>query len=282
MKEASLNLILLNAGHAEHYANWNYEKIRSPFARIYYVTKGTATIMLDKGKHTLKPEYLYLLPSFTTHSDECTGEFALYYIHIYETGTNISGIFEHFDFPFEIKAIPIDLTLIERLISINSNRELKKYDPKSYDNTSTLLNTIAVSVNAPIAETMETQGILQQLLSRFIKTATPKYVSTDKRILNALEYITNNIEKEINIRQLADICFLSLDHFIRLFKKEMKQTPLVYINEKRIEKALSLLIFTNQPVKDIAYQLSFENVSYFNRLFKKQTGCTPMEYRMSV
>jgi AraC-like DNA-binding protein len=282
MNKDTYNLILLNAGHAVHYANWNYEKIRSSFARIYYVTKGMATVKLETGTHILQPDYLYLLPSFTTHTDECSGEFALYYLHVYDISNNTTSLFERFNFPFEIKAISVDRVLIERLLTINPNIELKKYDPKLYDNTPTLLDSISSRVSVPIAETFETQGILQQLLSRFLKTATPKFVATDKRILISLEYITSHIEDELNIRKLANICSLSLDHFIRLFRKEMNKTPLVYINEKRIERAQSLLIFTNQPVKDIAYQLSFENVSYFNRLFKKYTGYTPLEYRMKA
>jgi AraC-like DNA-binding protein len=282
MKPEPLNLILLNAGLAEHHADWNYDRIRSPFVRIYYVIKGTATVKLEIGSYELKAHHLYLIPAFTIHSDECSGEFSLYYIHIYESLSNSTSIFEQFQFPFEVEAIPLDFILIERLMSINPNRELERYDPKSYDNTSTLMDTIALSVQSPFSETLETQGILQQLVSRFLMTAKLKYTVTDKRILNSLVYITNNIENDINIQQLTNICCLSPDHFIRLFRKEMKRTPIIYINQKKIERAQSLFIFTNRSVKDIAYQLSFDNVSYFNRLFKKYTGQTPVEYRSAI
>jgi AraC-like DNA-binding protein len=282
MNKDSNNLILLNIGLAHHNADWNYEKIRSPFARIYYITKGEAIVKLDTSSHILKPFHMYLIPPFTTHTDECTGEFELYYLHLYEAGNVPIGIFEQFNFPFEIKASNLDLTLIKRLISINPYRELKKYDPKIYDNTSTLLNTIAISSKVPIADSMESQGILQQLLSRFLRDATLKYLAIDKRILKAIEFINTNIDKDIDIKKLADTSCVSTDHFIRLFKKEVTLTPQVYINEKKIEKAQSLLIFTNQSVKSIALQLSFGNISYFNRLFKKQIGFTPLEYRSSV
>ena len=35
----------------------------------------------------------------------------------------------------------------------------------------------------------------------------------------------------------------------------------------------------NRSIKDIAYSLAFENLSYFNRVFKKITGLTPSQYR---
>lgn len=69
------------------------------------------------------------------------------------------------------------------------------------------------------------------------------------------------------------------DHFIRLFKKELGTTPLQYINQKKIEKSQLLLITEEIAVKEIAFQLAFEDYSYFNRLFKKITGVTPQEYR---
>ena len=47
----------------------------------------------------------------------------------------------------------------------------------------------------------------------------------------------------------------------------------------KIEKAQLLLVTEEMPIKEIAFQLSYEDHSYFNRLFKKITGETPQEYR---
>jgi AraC-like DNA-binding protein len=282
MNRENFNLIVLNIGLAKHHADWNYKKIRSPFARIYYVTKGAAYILLENSSYALKPNYLYLIPPFTIHTDECFGEFELYYLHFFETEISPIRLFERYSFPFESLASELDLILIKRLISIHPQRELKKYDPKSYDNTSTFLNNIADSAKAPAADSLETQGIIQQLLSRFMNRANAKIATSDERILKSIEYIHNHIDQDINIKELASMACLSDDHFIRMFKKEIKQTPLAYINQKKIEKAQFLLIFTSQSIKSIAFHLSFGNISYFNRLFKRQTGYTPLSYRSSV
>lgn len=82
----------------------------------------------------------------------------------------------------------------------------------------------------------------------------------------------------LSVSQLSELCFLSSDHYIRLFKKEMNCTPIQYINQKKIERAQLLLSLKNESIKEIAYSLSFENISYFNRLFKKMTGKTPRQY----
>ena len=75
---------------------------------------------------------------------------------------------------------------------------------------------------------------------------------------------------------------MSKDHFIRLFRKEVGETPVQYINHKKIEQAQLLLLTQDCSVKEIAYSLSFTDNSYFNRLFRKITGISPSKYREST
>ncbi len=278
----NLQLILLNAGGSVHNGDWNWKGISSPFTRLFYVKEGKAKISLHNGIHELKPYCLYLIPSFTLHSYECDGYFSHYYVHIYEKQSSNISILEEMNFPIEIESNQSDLLLIERLMEINRGRELSQFDPKTYDNPPTLLHNIAVEASQPEYAVLETKGILLQLLSRFIRYATPKSDVSDERIVKVLNYIRKNIDKPINIATLSNISNLSDDHFIRLFKKEMNRTPIDYINQKKIERAQFMLIVENIPIKDIAYELSFENISYFNRLFKKITGCTPGQYQISA
>lgn len=71
------------------------------------------------------------------------------------------------------------------------------------------------------------------LISRFLKDAQPKDSSSDNRIINVVNFIRKNIDKNIDIDTLAGLSCLSKDHFIRLFKSEMKTTPLQYIVKKK-------------------------------------------------
>ncbi len=271
-------LILLNAGQSTHHGDWNWKEISSPFTRLFYVKEGNARVSLPDKVQELKPHCLYLIPSFTLHSYECGGYFSHYYIHIYEKQSSGISVLEEMNFPVEIEASQSDLWLVERLMEINRGRELRQFDPKTYDNPPTLLHNIAIVASQPEYANWETKGILLQLLSRFIRYATPKSDVSDERIIRVLHYIRRNLDKPIKISTLADISSLSDDHFIRLFKKEMNRTPIDYINQKKIEKAQLMLIVEHVSIKDIAYGLSFENISYFNRLFKKTVGCTPGQY----
>lgn len=71
----------------------------------------------------------------------------------------------------------------------------------------------------------------------------------DNRIQKVLSHIRKNIYKTVDIDSLAAISCLSKDHFIRLSKKEVGNTPLQYINQKKIEKAQLILITEDIPVK---------------------------------
>lgn len=274
-----LHLLILNVGLAIHNADWNWRNVNSPFTRLYYVTEGAARILLPTGIQELKPDHLYLVPSFTTHSYLCDTHFAHYYLHIYEDHQSESSILEDFSFPTEIPAGDLELPLIKRLCGINPTMQLPQSDPTSYDNNPTLIKNIIKNKQRTFCDKVESRGIVYQLMARFLKDAQPKAEINDDRIQKVLSYIRKNIYKTIDIDSLAAISCLSKDHFIRLFKKEINNTPLQYINQKKIEKAQLILITDSMPIKNISYLLAYEDHSYFNRLFKKLTGVTPQQYR---
>lgn len=276
-----LNLILLNVGFSELNANWNWKKVHSPFARIYYIKGGEAKIHIAERTYTLKPGCMYLTPPFTMHDDECDSYFSLYYIHFYEKAINKESIFDTYDFPIEIKGYELDFLQIQRLLSINPGRHLQQIDPGLYDNMPTFSRYIADNNKMPLHSVVETQGILMQLMSRFLGQSKMKSRNKDARINKCLQFIHENTDKDISISQLADISCITEDHFIRIFKKEMNCTPLKYINMKKIEKAQLLLLTTKLPIREIALELSIDNVSYFNRIFKQYVGKTPTSYRDS-
>ncbi|WP_165042588.1 AraC family transcriptional regulator [Dysgonomonas sp. ZJ709] len=275
----NLDLILLNVGYSELNANWNWKKIYSPFARIYYIKDGIAKTNIANQTYILEPNHLYLTPPFTEHDDECDSYFSLFYIHFYENLINKESVFDKFDFPIGIKATPLDLLLTERLLKINPDRHLRHFDPQLYDNPPTFSQYVADNNKMPLHSVVETQGILSQLMSRFLELVRIKTYDKDSRINKSLKYIHENIDKNISISDLSDAACISEDHFIRIFKNVMNQTPVRYINLKKIEKAQLLLLTTERAIRDIAFDLSIDNISYFNRVFKQYMNMTPSKYR---
>jgi AraC-like DNA-binding protein len=273
------DFILLNIGYSELNANWNWKEIYSPFARLYYVKAGEARTCIRNKVYPLEPGCLYLTPPFSLHNDECDGYFSLYYIHFYENATGKESIFDKYEFPVRIEASALDLQLIERLHVLNPGRYLVNIDPKTYDNPPAFSRYMADNNKLPYHVLLETQCILSILMARFVEFRLRKSIDKDMRINKSLQYIHEHTDREISINDLSEIACVSNDHFIRLFKKETGQTPLQYINNKKIEKAQLLLLTTPSSIRNIALDLSLDNISYFNKLFKQHTGKTPLEYR---
>lgn len=272
--------IVLNIGYASLDADWNWQDVRSPFARLYYVTAGTAEVIMPNYTIHLRPGHLYLVPSFALHSNRCNGHFEHYYVHLYEDPKSEVHIFEDLELPYEVKGTSLDEALFARLLRSNPTMGLGKFDPQSYDNTEQLVTDIRRDKQHGFANRMEMRGIIYQLLSRFLVQAVTKVHSDDDRIQSILMYIRKNLNELNDVDTLAKMTDLSKDHFIRLFKKATGETPIQYITLRKIERAEILLSTTNLSVKDVAHTLGYEDHSYFNRLFKKCVGLTPRDYRI--
>lgn len=274
-----LHLLTLNVGFAKHIGDWNWKNVRSPFARLYYVTDGTAKIELPSGVYTLLPSHLYYIPAYTMHSYVCDSPFSHYYIHIYEDQTAGMGLLDDWNLPFEVSADAMDLELVKRLCYINPFLKLQQSDPTVYDNHQTLMSNLQLNMRRPFSDKVESRGILFILISRFLKYATPKTEVKDDRIYDSLAYIRKNLHEQIDVYQLAERACMSKDHFIRLFRRETGDTPNAYVIQRKMERAELMLVTTDNSVKSIASALGYDDYSYFNRVFKKNAGITPQQYR---
>lgn len=106
---------------------------------------------------------------------------------------------------------------------------------------------------------------------------------TVSRFNDALKiYIANNSLHEQglpSVNYMADKLFLSPRYLSDLLKQETGKTALELIHLSLVSEAKNLLRLGGKGVSEIAYELGFENASYFTRLFKKQSGMTPLEFR---
>ena len=276
-----LKLIILNVGYAVHDGDWNWNDVRSPFTRLYYVTEGSAQVMTPSGLFTLTPGHLYLIPTFVLHTDIDPSRFEHFYVHVYEDVSSKRRVFEDFDFPFELEAGPLDLDLFRRLCELNPSSELGQLNPSSYHQDSTFRKNLENITARPLWNDMESRGIVYQLVSRFLKDARPKVSTVDDRIHTVLSYIHRNLDKQINTSDLVAIACLSNDHFIRVFKREVGDTPMNYITMMKMQRAQLLLATEKGSIKNVAYGLGYDDHSYFNRVFKSKVGMTPQQYRAS-
>ena len=103
-----------------------------------------------------------------------------------------------------------------------------------------------------------------------------------KEIKKAMNYIENNLKKEIRTEDIADSAGFSKYHFQRVFKRETGLNLYEYIQKRRLAEASSLLLNSNIRILDIAVYLCFESQEVFTRAFKKVYGLPPGQYRKAL
>ena len=114
--------------------SWNYRDICSPFFRMFYILDVEGQIN-HKGKvYSLKPDNIYLIPSYTQCSYSCGQQLSMIYILFVHQMYNEMRVYYLHDHLFEVKSFPVDKSHFERLIELNPNMELFNYDPARYDN----------------------------------------------------------------------------------------------------------------------------------------------------
>lgn len=120
------------------------------------------------------------------------------------------------------------------------------------------------------------ESYILHLLDRYGDSTRHPY---DVLIENIKTYIDENLLYDFSIENMAAIFNYNEKYLGRLFKTKTGRTIKEYCNEQKIKKAKNLLKRTELHISDIAGQVGFNNVTYFNRIFKSLTGLTPQQFR---
>lgn len=255
-----------------------YEDIISPFTRLYLITKGTGYLIIGGDKITLEAGKIYLIPRYTS----CTYFFGRnlehYYIHF--TIDHQDGLSPYNLFPIinELVASELDYFLIKRVLELNPDLQLPHHHPDIYQRK--LWLNKKVTFHSP-SQYLETIGILGQLFSRFVGMGQ-NYNTSELIMYNIqsiLIYIQENIERDIRVEELAEMAYLSKDHFSKVFKSIFGVSPGNFVINKRIERAQFLLLTTDLSQREISEKTGFKNAAYLSRIFKSRTSYTPDSYR---
>jgi AraC-like DNA-binding protein len=123
------------------------------------------------------------------------------------------------------------------------------------------------------------QHYLAILIMLFHRHATPNAQSGPPLLVRYRELLAMHFVEWTKPAQYASAMHVSADHLNEVVKQHTGQTLSSHITERRILEAKRLLLHAKESIKEIAWHLQFNEVSYFNRFFKLHTGCTPAAFR---
>jgi len=274
---------LLHVDHVNLTQKWNYRNVISPYYRLYYIDEGEGFISNGQKKLKLEPGYIYIIPSFTLCNLYCPSRLSQYFIQFFEESPDGISLFYNNRTLIKTPASELDVANFKRMLQINPGRGINRSDnPKVYEKNDYYREYQELNNKQSDSVYLETQGIILQLLSRFLasKQSPLKHAQTiPSKVLDAMSYIQMNLNQPLTIAHLAQRANQHQDYFSRQFLQYSGERPLNYIHEKKIERAQYLITTTNMIYSDIATETGFSSLPHFSKIFKKVTGTTPDNYR---
>lgn len=216
----------------------------------------------------------------------CRHYLSQYFIQFFEESSDGISLFANNRAISKVKATDVDIQHFIRLLEINPGRGINRSDnPRFYEKDAFYKEYQELNNRQNISTSLETRGIVLQLVSRFIKQGVFKQKEANQipvKILDAISYIQLNLHQELSVSELAKRANQNSDYFSRLFKQHTGERPVNYINKKRFERAQYLIVTTPMAFAQIAAHTGFENVFYFSKMFKKIIGLPPGKYKWQL
>ena len=247
-----------------------YRKNFHEAIEIKYYYDGASAVMIDNEVLPVKEGDIVIVNPYEIHTnvnmDEYNGK---YYLII-------------LDLDFFVENNPKGINLRQELLALG-----KKFINKISGNAR--LNQIIVKVFDEIDCKREYyKTVVLSLMSEFFALLLRDNVSLIKQrekkgaphkraelIAPALAKIFKDYQKELSIDELASECNISKYHFCRVFKEEMRVSPVSYLKNYRISLAEILLKDGLKTTEEIARSCGFNDVSYFYRCYKSVKGYSP-------
>ncbi len=113
-------------------------------------------------------------------------------------------------------------------------------------------------------------------ITRAIKQEKENKVSVV--ISEAMDYIEKYYNQDIRLKDVAEAVAISPQYFSKIFKKELGVNFIDYLTKARIERAKIMLSEKKMSIKEICFQIGYNDPNYFSRLFKKVEGVSPTDF----
>ena len=101
-----------------------------------------------------------------------------------------------------------------------------------------------------------------------------------KYVREAMEFIRLHYnDPDISVGTVADHLDISEGYLSHTFKKETGLSPLNYLTQYRIHRAMELLRDCRLRVYEVAEKVGYQDIAYFSSTFKKLTGQSPSDFQ---
>jgi AraC-like DNA-binding protein len=269
--------VLLQAG--EEVAEHSHE-----FFELAYIAEGSGEHQYNKGEyHPIKPGDVFIIEPDIEHA---------YRVRAYEKAVIYNVLFIPSLLRDELDTMSamtpfVDFFYVEPLLrnDLRFNTRLTLQAKQQVQMRAILDGLILEQQNKNLGYQIMVKTEMIQLfvfLSRcYQQMDLPvKMQSSDAQTIHHIrEFIHRHFKQPLTLDQISRISGMSPSVFSVKFKQYTGQTLIEYRNEIRLNFAKEALLHTNDKVLNIAQEVGFDDLSFFNKQFKKKIGLSPGEYR---
>lgn len=246
-----------------------HDQHRHDFYFILAIEKGKGTHEIDFVPYDITDHSIFLLRP---------GQ-----VHRLELDRNSTGLLMEFDQEFYRPADDISAGRLKRAYHKNHCATEAAMFNSMMDTLTSIYHEMTEKAEA---YTAATKAYLDIFFIEYIRASrNPRSFQTTANTYteDKFEALTSLLEEHIftlkNASEYAAMLHVSPFQLNAITRKAVGKTVSELIVDQIILEAKRRLLATSAQVKDIAYQLGYEDISYFIRYFKKHTGQTPEAYR---
>lgn len=233
----------LQTAHWTHVpSSWGESLASPPVSRFYYFRGGAGWIRIRSKTYRPQPGQLFLLPAgqpieFDTDSSD---RFRKYWCH-FTASVGEVNLFRMLELPPYVEVR--DETAMERQFA-----EL-------------IAQYRSASLTAPLRMKSGLLDILAAYIELSLEQNRPVRITGTAetgKINKVLAYIDERLQERLTVEELAKLVHFHPNYFVPYFKSLMGDSPIAYINRKRMERAKRLLTTGERSVTDIAAEVGME------------------------
>jgi AraC family transcriptional regulator, transcriptional activator of pobA len=234
-------IILLIEGHADHTIDGSNYKVFAP-----------AVLLVAEGKvHSFFPD-----PNVRGWAIRFTNEFL---------PLEINELFSQF---IELSTIPLQNEKTINKLETISKLLYEEYRRPAADDNSISRNLLSALLN-----------LLKFEKRKLHIPNQPEKTADYCMFYQFLNLLDKNFKKEQTVEFYAKKLNITTKKLGELCKERFGISTIKIIEQRRLIEAKRLLAYTSQTVQEIAFDLGYEDHSYFTKVFRKNLKLSPTEFR---
>ncbi|WP_262247972.1 AraC family transcriptional regulator [Parapedobacter soli] len=258
------NLYVTHIGYYPHAKSHFRDRVAGATEHIIiYCEEGLGWIQIDGDKFNLSKKQALIIPASTPHVYAADKQFpwSIYWIHF--CGRHVERY----------------ASIMGRVLNTGAGPET------NHDFRTGLFESIFQNLsNGYLQDNLEYSSVcLRHFLASFLYV--PQFnrlsITGEQDIVNtSIAYMKSHLEDKLTLADIAGSVNYSPAYFGVLFKERTSFSPIEYYNQLKIQRACSLLQFTDLKIKEIAFKLGYYDAFHFSKAFAHEMEISPREYRV--